>query len=478
MLGGCHSKVQYPFSTLPSLTPKQMYEDYDSLVSIIKGVNPQLAVRKQVTGLDILQELTELRSTIDDSNTQQFYNIIRQALTLCQDGHAGILPSFYFSDVETIRAAYPDSLTEEAIHHTKIYSAYLDSLRDLKQLGIPIQYIDGKYRVTQDFDYQDRTIQADTEITQCNDQEVHSFVQSLTNQLFLRWDYENQQFYHEDFLSAFDLILNRYAMITFRQRDGSEFEQKFDLYNRLQVEPKVEKRKAVRFLDDSQTLYVRVPLMNVQDTSFYINEITSFSNHAIEKVVVDIRDNRGGSDLVGEQIIELLIDEWFYAEIVLLARLSPTVADRLQQDLSIAEVVQVPFLDSAQYWKIFHFYKNVFPRPESIRHSGPIYILQNENIFSAAGTLAAYAEYSDQIISVGHPTGRLLGKGTTPFIFQLPNSKLLFRMEPLIDYSGVEDAKDIFHDNVELPLSPSNYSAKADSIVDDPMLEAILYAED
>ncbi|MEM9833096.1 MAG: S41 family peptidase [Bacteroidota bacterium] len=478
ILGGCHSKVQYPFSALPSLTQAQMYEDYDSLVSIIQEVNPQLAVRKEVTGLDILHKLSKLRLEVDGSTTQQFYDIIRQALTLCQDGHAGVLPSFYFTaDAEAIRVAYPDSLKEEAIHGTKIYSAYLDSLQDLKQLNLPIQYIDGKYRVARDFDYQDQTIRADTEIIQCNSQEIHRFVQSLTNQLSLRWDYESEQFYHENFLSAHNLILDRYVTLTFREKDGNKFKQKFDLYDSLLVAPKGEKQKEVCFFDNSQTLYIRVPVMNIQDTSFYINEISRYKNYSINKVVVDIRDNRGGSDLVGEQIIELLIDEWFYAEIILLARLSPIVADRLQQDLSIAEVIQVPSLDSAEYWKIGHFYKNVFPRPESIRHSGSIYILQNENIFSAAGTLAAYAEYNDQIISAGHPTGKLLGKGTTPFIFQLPNSQLLFRIEPLIDYSGVENAKDMFHDTVEMPLSRSSDSVEIDRVENDPMLEAIFYSK-
>lgn len=86
----------------------------------------------------------------------------------------------------------------------------------------------------------------------------------------------------------------------------------------------------------------------------------------------------------------------------------------------------------------------VFPDSRSIGYDVPIYIIQNENIYSAAGTLAAYAACSENIFSVGNPTGIWLGKGVDPIIFDLPNSHILLRLEPVIDISNADNAKKCF----------------------------------
>jgi hypothetical protein len=99
------------------------------------------------------------------------------------------------------------------------------------------------------------------------------------------------------------------------------------------------------------------------------------------------------------------------------------------------------------------------PDSNSIAYGGNIYILQDSEIYSAAGTLAAFARYSEKIVSVGQPTGRLLGRGVDPMVFMLPHSGLISRLEPVLDINGIKTAQEAFRDDVEVavPLSVKDH---------------------
>jgi len=53
------------------------------------------------------------------------------------------------------------------------------------------------------------------------------------------------------------------------------------------------------------------------------------------------------------------------------------------------------------------------------------------------------------------PTGKLLGRGATPSVFILPNSRFIFSMELLLDAAGVTKAEDFYHDHIDYPVTPS-----------------------
>src|SRR5262249_4443263 len=92
------------------------------------------------------------------------------------------------------------------------------------------------------------------------------------------------------------------------------------------------------------------------------------------------------------------------------------------------------------------------PAPRSIRTTARIYVIQDDAIFSSAGALAAVAAASDRVASAGARTGRLLGAGVNPLVFELPHSKMLYRVEPVIDVTRARSAADAYHDAVELPV--------------------------
>lgn len=65
------------------------------------------------------------------------------------------------------------------------------------------------------------------------------------------------------------------------------------------------------------------------------------------------------------------------------------------------------------------------------------------------------AIHSEQLVNVGVPTGRLLGRGVEPRFFELPDSKLIFGMELLMDATDAVAPRDAYHDHVELLVEPT-----------------------
>lgn len=93
------------------------------------------------------------------------------------------------------------------------------------------------------------------------------------------------------------------------------------------------------------------------------------------------------------------------------------------------------------------------PIENGLNFSGKIFILQNEKIYSSAMTLSSMALKNNQIITIGQTSGHFTGYGlgTTPSVFMLPNSKLLFRMATSVDFSvGVENFEQLNSVNSEI----------------------------
>ena len=90
------------------------------------------------------------------------------------------------------------------------------------------------------------------------------------------------------------------------------------------------------------------------------------------------------------------------------------------------------------------------PDSNSLKFSGKIYVLQDENVFSAGHSLTSYCSHIEQLISVGEPTGLLAGFGLLSTLYQLKNSKFSFRLEPVIDVSNAKCALDVYQDFPEI----------------------------
>ena len=123
--------------------------------------------------------------------------------------------------------------------------------------------------------------------------------------------------------------------------------------------------------------------------------------------------------------------------------------------------IQIPALDNTNYLILQDEIEVIKPDKKSINYAGKIYIMQDQDIYSSTGSLSATALKYDNLISVGMTTGKLLGRGINPGLFILPNSKFIVKLPTVIDFTDINNAKDVYHDSVEVVFDlPISYHLK------------------
>ncbi len=440
---------------LPRLTKAQYYADFDTLYQVLSRVNPHDFVRRTVNGYSMLDSIRALRSGIDTiQSAASFYGLVSRALTYCQDGHTATLSSRWYRFVDSTDQQRWQSTAQD----TSFISAYSDlnrRQRDAYQLRLPIRYQQGDYHVWADFEYQQQRIPFGATLVACNGEPIHAYVRNLLSYApDMHWDFGHKRFYTEAFTRSTNLPASGSVLLTFAYQ-GQTITHRFRLADTVNtsVPPKatgIPRRKTVTYLADQQIFYLRIPVM--ADGDYYLRQIDSLARRQpIRKIILDIRDNPGGSDLDWQNIIRHLIDKPIVRGIVTGANPANPRADRLDIR-GPKQYLTRQFIPDSLYQVVSTEPDTLIPDTSSIQFTGKIYVLQNENCFSSAGSLISTCQFSDQLINVGNSTGWFAGFGSMPWVMILPHSKILYWTEPLLDFTNVQRAEDLFHNQVKLPV--------------------------
>lgn len=443
---------------LPVLTKEEMLADFDAYVETVKRFSPQTPVRKALTGIDPLAELKKMRQRIHTvESTEAYAKLIKSAITVLQDGHSSLLWPQGYS---------PEYLKKLGISDTAIelFPSYYElraTESKKKKFRLALKYIDGQYYNVLPFTHNGITYRSGLKLTEINGMKAPFFIAELYPYLRkMRWDYTYERYYSEKFYYAFNLTPNQSLHLKFVNNSGVEYEGNFLLNEALQFEAlEANKQENPRFKVDyfprDQVLYVRIPEMNLDYLDFYPEEIVSKSSgKSLKKVIIDIRGNTGGADNVWMNVLEAIIDRPIHFEMLLLANPTEELKHKYpDEELSEWKSYRASFLDNYEYKIFASGPRQIKPSSSSIRFKGTIYILQDDAIYSSAGALAAIGQLDERILTVGESTGWLLGRGINPMVFELPHSKILYRIEPVIDFQNVEKIEDVYHDHVEIPVS-------------------------
>jgi hypothetical protein len=445
-------------TTLPVLTTEQMFADFDSFVEMVKQYSPQTPVRKAVTGIDPLAELQRMRAGIPKINsTEEYARLVQSAVTVLQDGHSSLIRADYLPAHRMKELGISDSALE-------LLPAYDNLLRvdpsNRKKFNLKLTYINGEYYSIAPFTHRGMRFDSGIKLTEVNGQKTHSFVADLyPHRRMMRWDFDRRRYFSENFYLANNLSAGQSLKLKFVDKNGKAKEAKFNLSESLQYQNaaannNTNQTKKVEYFPSEQVLYIRLPEMDFNDASFYPAEIKAkAAGQPLKKVIIDIRDNPGGSDNVWMSVLAAIIAKPIVFENFILANPSAGMKKKFPEESAKWKAYGAPFLDNYEYAVFASGEARINPAPDSLNFGGKIYILQNEEIYSSAGSLAAVGVLADNILTVGQNTGWLLGRGISPLLFELPHSKIIYRIEPVIDFFNVKKAEDVYHDRVEIPVS-------------------------
>lgn len=442
----------------PELTTAEMLADFDQFVDMVKEFSPQTPVRKAVTGIDPLAELKKMRPRIRKiKSTKEFAGLIESAITVLQDGHSSLLwPRGYSSDdLEEL------NISEAAIELFPAYYELRTSTANRKKFNLKLKYIKGEYYSIAPFQHEGVSYKAGLRLAKINGRRAQAFISKLYPYLRrMRWDYKHRRYYSENFYRSLNLTSDQSLKLKFVDQDKKVTTGIFKLDEAIRYEDDVEnteyQAEKVEYFAAEKVLYVRIPKMNMDYIDFYPTEIRSkAAGKPLDKVIIDIRNNPGGADNVWVKVLASIIHKPIDFELLLLALSSEGMKKQYPEDSPNWKSYQVSFLNNYQYSVFASGPRQIEPDSNSLHFDGKVYILLNEGIYSSAGAMAAIGMLADNIYTVGQNTGWLLGRGINPIVFELAHSKILYRIEPVIDFQNVNNAEDVYHDKVEIPVALS-----------------------
>jgi hypothetical protein len=448
-------KEQY---TVPVLGKIQMYADFDTLVSILERCNPQYLVRKKVTGYDLISEIKNQRVQIENcDNTMDFIKLLKNVFTLTLDEHCDIGNSiWYYSYTFYKKDVKMNKITDRdfGINFHYIYDVFY-----IYPPTIGFVYSQGKYylkcKTTFFNDMDSIVLLAGTEILIFNNQPILSYQDSI-KAVASRWDFNKKNHYNPLlFVSNFqnnvcfqiDNKTKEYSFTKFRQE-----EKKWN--------PFKENEFHIHWFAKDSVLYLKIPSMSYSPKRMqqFKEKILSYHSKSIKSIIIDIRGNTGGNDKAWTELLSVIIKTPIKYPYCFLTNTDNDVIKRIQprqkNKKRIFECVDTnyPFQVSEEGTGIIKNHK------QNLGYEGNIYLLVDEDIYSSAGAFASLCTKTDRIKTIGMPTGKMLGMGATPSVFVLPNSRLIFTMELMLDAAGVSKAEDFYHDHINYPVTPSiNY---------------------
>jgi len=435
----------------PILSQQQMYQDYDTLVSTLLQISPQPPFRKELTEFDITRFYKQNRSKIKDIKTlQEFYLLIRSTSTANQDAHTGLMRA----ELMPADMMKSQGISDSAISYIPAYAVWYAEPAIANHLNLQLSYVNGRYFNMRSFSYKNKIYKRGIELTGCNGKPIKTYVNELYPFLNMKWDVIHHCYFSESFFKSFNLSARDTLNLKF---EGIPNDAAFGVADSVSFigdglatsfAP-----KEVVYLPDLKILYIRMPAMSLPDTSFYPEQILRYKNKAINKVVFDIRGNHGGSDWVWRSALSAIIDKPIIITETIIMNRSEKIKRLFTGQFDTSGIINVPLLGNKAFYISYHGNDTVPKSKSSIDYGGKIYVLQDKYIYSSAGAFSTFANMASNFYTVGEHTGAQLGIGMNPAYFELPNSKIIYRVEPVIDYTDVEEASDILHDRVKIPVS-------------------------
>ncbi len=452
-----------------TLTKEEMFADYDEFVDIIKHVNPQLTLRKKLTGFDIIKHIEKQRNTIDTIKySETFIKLLIDNLLMCNDMH-----NTNVFDQSAIKLLNND--TAKIIKLEQLFiqtdNRYYKKDRQSGYVKIPLflYYHQGHYYSIGDCkkSYRDSNKTIDSipqtaKILSINDIPIELIISESAeySNTHYSWDKKRKKPFYFPVLPNSSIVKQKDGGISVEyeyQNKSKTFHYNIDMEKILIVGGGYlffsDRDGYVDYFEKDKLLYIRLPRMANRD--FYLGEIAKKGkNKPISKVVIDIRSNPGGSDDVWMSILKNIISKPLDIRADIGYKNTERAIKALKLDSLTRRVVRVPMLDNEEFG-VLTWGKILQPSDSSLNFDGNIYVLQNRLIFSSAGSLSNVAKMHKKIVSVGETTGNLLGFGIAPIRFVLPNSGFVFQLEPVLDISNAKTLYDYFHDNVEVSVNIS-----------------------
>ena len=440
---------------ISDLSRSEMLADFDELVDFLND----FAVHKDLNtirlNIDYDQEFSSLRNEITAQTTPcEFRKILDRTTNLIQDLHCSSMGYDYLSKYGKFQKRLNFKSKEKSYQKLKAFEAICDEPKP--KLTLPIIFSDGAYLCYADFIIENDTVKNSSTIISYNGSEISKYIQDNPDKVWpIKVDASgnkyNEQFYQygsNSFELTFDAkgfrknidfnLMDSISLITPQQREISYYTQK---------------EAKVIASEKHHILYIGLPFMDQSISKSLVKKIDSVTDQwkDFEKVIIDIRGNPGGSDLAWREVIQHIIPESINFDVNLKYRYNERTIDHYGAKKNTHKE-HIPLLNNAPYWSEERVTITLKPDNNSLNFDGKIYVLQDPYIYSSAGNFSNLCLTNEQLVSVGGRTDLVGGLQKEPLFYQLNNSGLIYRVEPVLDFANVNQISDFAHNEVEISV--------------------------
>lgn len=448
---------------LPKLTKEQMYMDYDSLRMVLHKYWPHGEVQRLVTGYDAYARIDDLRGAIDTVTCEAgFFSVIMQMMFACNDQHVSM--------------SWEPWCREESAITNEWSKRYYTFGYDQKRA---VKYVGGRYYTLRQVDAETggEVVPSGARLLAVGGIPIDEYAAgaNMRMQANTLWDWERGKFYTVDLNDPRTIGAADRNTWTIRHGGRTRTVDLDGTRTEAERGPNAGFR-GVRYFERDGILFVRLPSMSPQVSAEICEQMQAYADRRIDKVVIDVRGNGGGSDLAWMDLLAAITDRTIAPD----CRMAFKERWRAEEMGTKAERVvygrdtlyAVPGTDK------------IVPSERSLRYGGKIYVIFDaDRCYSSTGSLLAACAVDDRLVSVGQRSGFLLGVGTTPMPGFLDHSKIVYRIPLALEVTGAREGhpEDCYMGrvDVEVPIrSFKKYYAPYYETDEDIYGEEFLYDHD
>ncbi|WP_051540120.1 S41 family peptidase [Clostridium ihumii] len=411
---------------------KTYKEDAVYLLNFLEDNYPYFEVKEKTLNYNFLDSKEKFIKKISKSrNDAEFIKNVSSTMMFLQNAHSRIGCN---SDI------LKESNDKDALEKTRYWNEKL-----LKNIYIPDakwKYIKGKYVIIKS---KNKDIPKGSIITKFNGKSVSDYLKNNKDKYYLLKDYKRNLYYtSEDGSFKLDNF-----------RDNIEFEYNGKKFNRRinyeLINDDLLKWYSGGFsnnfgvnssginidtdiVNNGKTAYVKIKSFS---TEYMENDKLSLKNFLlkecenVDNIVIDIRRNSGGSNSYGEFLISILtdrnIENTFYQCYKNTKFMDENYFSKVDYTIFNENEIDKSQLPENNYnlekYRIFKQSRIIMPHEDSIKFKGYIYVLVDDNVYSASEYFTNMIKKTKSAKIVGITTGGD-GLGPEPISTFLPNSKL------------------------------------------------------
>lgn len=463
LLGGCTSVKQYNRKLAETKNPKDLQEDVDYLYRKLQTYHPQLYW--YISKKDLDYKFDSLKSSITEPMTsREFFYKVAPVVSSIKQGHTRMFQltkDFKFKEKDSLKLKEfgytPFAKMKFGIFDNKLYILKNDSWNKDIKTGTEVVSVNG-IKAQQLLDKYRQTITADGYVSTFKDRMLgnrfHSFFYGdfdFTDSLTCELRYNDtlrtallKRVAPLDTTKSKTNVKAPKAKLTVAQRDSARSERKKRLYLGYNSSDSAYSKNLTIYKSDSSIAIMKLnDFTGGQYEKFYKNSFKKLDSLKIKTLVIDLRNNTGGSLFDSRCLYSYLADTNFRfiekMEVTTPKSMLFTTYFKgvpLVVDLFILPFYPIYFTyalshmskgDNGKYY--FRLGKKI-EKPKEPRFRGQVYVLINGSSFSASCIISSNLRSSKRVFFVGEETGGTFNGNVAGrmHLFELPNSKLNARI--------------------------------------------------